>query len=269
MYNQKFIDIKLQKQNNLLWLSLNRAQARNAITLDMVDSLEKILPYADNDPEVRVIILTGEGESFCAGGDIKNMLEEKEMFAGQSNELRMRYRNGIQKIPELIHRLNTPLVAMVNGHAIGAGCDLVAMADIAIASDKSKFGETFNKLALVPGDGGTYFLQRKIGFSKAMEMYLTCDIYNSQDALNMGLVNFVCRPEELKQKTIELAEKIASHAPIATSMTKRAMIHGYESNLTSQLDLLAAFQGISQRTLDHKEALRATLEKKQPDFKNL
>ncbi len=269
MYGKNYPHLKVEKEGHLLWVSFNRAESRNAITIQMIESLEKVIPFADSDPEIRVIILSGEGRSFCAGGDIKNMLEKKEMFEGEANELRIRYRNGIQKIPEMFHRLNTPIIAMVNGHAIGAGCDIVSMCDLALASSDAKFGETFNQIGLIPGDGGTYFLQRKIGFSKAVEMYLTSQIYSADEAHQMGLVNFVTTGTELKQKTKELALKIAANAPIATSMTKRALIHGYESSLASQLDLLAAFQGITQRTQDHFSALTAMQEKKAPDFKNL
>jgi 2-(1,2-epoxy-1,2-dihydrophenyl)acetyl-CoA isomerase len=268
-YDESFDELITQKEGHLLWIHLNRPEAHNAITMEMIDSIEKVFRYADADPEVRVMILTGEGKSFCAGGDIKNMKEKKEMFEGESNELRLRYRNGIQRIPEIFHRLNTPIIAMVNGAAIGAGCDMVAMCDLAYASEKAKFGETFTKIGLIPGDGGTYYLQRKIGFSKAMEMYMTGDIYDAKQVNNIGLVNDIYSEKKLIEKTKEQALKVAAAAPMAQSMTKRALIHGYEANLTSQLDLLAAYQGITQRSHDHFEALEAIMDKKSPNFRNL
>ncbi len=267
-YQQKFTHLKVEQEGNLLWLSFNRPESKNAITMEMIDSIEKVLLHADRDQEIRVIILTGEGDSFSAGGDIKNMLAKQEMFEGEANELRLNYRFGIQRIPEAIHRLSTPLIAMVNGHAIGAGCDIVAMCDLAIASEKAKFAETFNKIGLVPGDGGTYFLVRKIGFAKASEMYLTGDIYDSKQANKIGLVNHVTQAKKLKSETRTLALKVAANAPMATAMTKRALIHGYHNDLATQLDLLAAYQAITQRSHDHELALKNIKGKKPTEFTN-
>jgi len=128
----------------------------NAITIPMIESLVSVLKFADFDRDIRVIVLTGSGKSFCAGGDIKAMEEKSGMFEGESNELRMRYMHGIQQIPKCIEEISTPIIAMVNGAAIGAGCDLSMMCDLRIGSSESKFGETFTKMGLVPGDGGTF-----------------------------------------------------------------------------------------------------------------
>ena len=141
------------------------------------------------------------------------------------------------------------------------------MCDLRIASDKSKFAETFSKLSLVPGDGGTFFLQRVIGYTKAMEMFLTGDLYRAHAAKEMGLVNYLVSHDELLDKAQELADKISKNGPVAMSMTKKALKMGRTQDLNSQLELLASFQGIAQRTNDHFEGLDAFNEKRDADFK--
>jgi enoyl-CoA hydratase/carnithine racemase len=266
-YQTEFEHLKVRKEDNLLWLTLNNPSMSNAITDEMIESLCQVLSYADADNEVRVIILTGEGKSFCAGGDIKAMKNKTGMFAGESFELRNRYSKGIQRIPRMIESLQKPIIAMVNGAAIGAGCDLVAMCDLKVASNRANFGETFTKLGLIPGDGGPFFLARTIGYSKAMEMYLTGKIYSAQEALTMGLVSSLFEADELEQGARELASMISANAPAAVQFTKTAMKRALKDELEAHLNLMSAYQGISQRTADHFEAIDAFLEKRTPEFK--
>jgi enoyl-CoA hydratase/carnithine racemase len=268
-YQQKFEQVELEvKNNNQLWVTLNNPDQMNAITTPMIDSLVMILKHADFDRDIRVIVLTGSGKAFCAGGDIKAMGEKSGMFAGESNELRMRYMHGIQQIPRCVEEISTPLIAMVQGAAIGAGCDLAMMCDLRVGSIHSKFSETFTRMGLVPGDGGTFFLQRVVGYSKAMQMFMTAEVFEGKKAYDFGLLNNFCDNQALlTDETLKLAEVIASHAPIAQSMTKKAMKTSYLHDLHTSLDMLATFQGITQRTSDHFEALRAFLEKRPPQFK--
>jgi 2-(1,2-epoxy-1,2-dihydrophenyl)acetyl-CoA isomerase len=267
-YNQIFEHIKLEVKNtHQLWVTLNNPEQMNAITIPMINSLVSVLKYADFDREIRVIVLTGAGKSFCAGGDIKAMEEKSGMFAGEGNELRMRYMHGIQQIPRCIEEISTPLVAMVNGAAIGAGCDLAMMCDLRVGSSASKFAETFTRMGLVPGDGGTFFLQRVIGYSKAMQMFLTAEMFDGKKAFDFGLLNNLFEDSLLESETLKLADTIASLAPIAQSMTKKAMKISYLHDLHTSLDTLATFQGLSQRTADHFEALSAFKEKRGPKFK--
>lgn len=252
--------------NHILKLTLDNPSQSNAITLPMIDSLTKVLKYADFDPEVRVIILTGMGKSFCAGGDIKAMKEKSGMFHGESNELRLRYMHGIQQIPRAMEELSTPVIAMINGPAIGAGLDLACMCDLRLASSEAKFGETFVKLGLVPGDGGTFFLQRIIGYAKAMELTLTGEVIDAHKALSLGLINQVVSVDDLEAATMKMAELISANAPVSVGMAKKAMKISYLHDLATSLDLLASFQGITQRTHDHFEALKAFEEKRKPLF---
>ncbi len=264
--NQSQVNVK--KDGHKLWVNLNRPESSNAFTVKMIDELLDIISTADIDEEIRCIILSGEGKHFCAGGDIKNMLDKKEMFAGEANELREKYKRGIQKIPKVFDEVSTPIIAMINGAAIGAGLDIACMSDIRIASTRAKFGETFTKIGLIPGDGGTYFLQRTIGFAKAMELTLTGEIIDSEEAKKIGLVSHLVEAEKLLEKTIEMSDKILANAPIAIQMAKRAIKHAYRSDLSSNLELLSAYQGITQRTSDHFSALVAAKEKTQAEYKH-
>ncbi|WP_374000327.1 enoyl-CoA hydratase-related protein [Bdellovibrio bacteriovorus] len=265
-YSQAFTHLSVSKKSYTLWVTLNNPEQSNAISLEMVDSLTRVLKFADFDPEVRVIVLKGEGASFCAGGDVKAMQNKTGMFAGESNELRMRYIHGIQQIPKCIEELSTPVIAMVNGPAIGAGCDLAMMCDLRIGTAKSKFGETFVKLGLVPGDGGTFFLQRVIGYSKAMQMSLTGDLVSGEEALKWGLLNYLVEEATLEAEAEKLATKLAANPPVAVQMTKKAMKMAYLNDLSTILDISAAYQGITQRTEDHFRALEAMREKKSADY---
>jgi 2-(1,2-epoxy-1,2-dihydrophenyl)acetyl-CoA isomerase len=266
-YASSFPHLKVLLDGHVLWLTLNNPDQMNAISLEMVDSLTKALKYADFDTSVRVIVIRGEGKGFCAGGDIKAMAGKSGMFAGESNELRMRYMHGIQQIPKTIEDLSKPVIAMVNGAAIGAGCDLAMMCDLRVGSERSRFAETFARLNLVPGDGGTFFLQRVIGYSKAMQMFMTGEMIEGKKAQEWGLLNYFVDDAMIEEETTKVAEQIAALGPVAIQMTKKAMKISYLGDLATSLDVLAGFQGITQRTHDHFEALKAFEEKRPANFK--
>lgn len=267
-YSQNFKHLEvIVKNNHELWITLNNPEQMNAITLEMVESLTSVLYHADFDSQIRVAIITGAGKAFCAGGDIKAMENKSGMFAGESNELRMRYEHGIQKIPECIEKISLPVIAMVNGAAIGAGCDLAMMCDLRVGNGQSKFAETFSKLGLVPGDGGTFFLQRVVGFSKAMDMFLTAKMISGRAAFDFGLLNYISdNDDQLMEMTASIAHQISSNAPMALKMTKMAMKASYLNDLRTSLNMLSSFQGITQRSHDHFEALSAFKEKRAPQF---
>lgn len=253
-----------RKEDHVLLIELNRPEASNAFDEKMIAEFVDCLQEMDEDNSVRCAVVTGKGKSFCAGGDVKKMQGKEGMFSGGPNELRERYKRGIQKIPLAFEKLSTPVIALVNGPAIGAGLDMACMCDIRIAHPRAKFGETFAKLGLVPGDGGTYFLQRIVGFGKAMEMTLTAGIYSAHEAKEMGLVNYV--GEDCEQRALAMAQAIAANAPIATQMAKRSIEAAYRSDLKTVLDLMAAYQGIAQRTQDHFSGLEGLVNKSQARF---
>jgi enoyl-CoA hydratase/carnithine racemase len=258
--------LKAEKKQNVLWLSLNNPATSNSITYEMIDSLVTTLRKAENDPSARVVVMTGEGKNFCSGGDLNNMKTRSEMFSGEGNELRQRYEQGIQQLSKAVESFSKPLIAMINGAAAGAGCDLACMCDLRIGTDKSKFLESFVKIGLVPGDGGSFFLQRIVGFAKAMELTLTGREVRADEALKIGLLNKIVSPEQLAAETEQVALQIASLPAAAVQMSKKAVKVSYQNDLNVSLELLAAYQGISQRTHDHFEALKAISENRKPNF---
>jgi 2-(1,2-epoxy-1,2-dihydrophenyl)acetyl-CoA isomerase len=259
-------DLDLIQKDEVLYIYLNRPEFMNAFSDEMINSLVDALERAEQDESIRLSVISGRGKAFCAGGDLKAMEDKSGMFAGDSVELKKRYQEGIQRIPLTIEACQKPILAMVNGAAIGAGLDLACMCDLRIGSTFSKYGETFAKLALVPGDGGSYFLQRIVGFAKAMEMTITGKIYNSDEALSMGLINTLAGPNELENQVNEFIKAILLTAPQAGRMAKEALKRAYHEEVPEMLDMLSTFQGQTQRTEDHFEAIKAFREKRKPQW---
>ena len=252
--------------NHILKITLNRPDTSNAINYEMINSLVSTLNEAEKDFDVRAIILSGNGKNFCSGGDLKNMLAQSDMFAGDSDELRRRYETGIQLISRSMENLSKPIIAAVNGSAFGAGCDLACMCDFRYGTSQTKFSENFVKVGLVPGDGGTFFLQRIVGYARAVELTLTGRSVPAEEALALGLLNKICDEDKLDAEAFALAQHLAQLPSAALQLSKKALKHSYLHDLQSSLDLLAGYQGIAQRTNDHFEALSAIKENRKPDF---
>jgi enoyl-CoA hydratase/carnithine racemase len=233
----------------------------------MIDSLIAALDAAEADPEIRVIILTGAGKAFHAGGDLKQMREGAGMFAGGPVALRRQYVDGIQRVPRRLAQLDKPIIAAINGAAIGAGLDLACMCDLRVLARGASLGSTFVKVGLVPGDGGAYFLARTVGFPRALELVLTGRLVEADEALAIGLVHRVVEPNELLPTARALALSIAANAPLAVRMTKRAAYRSWDLDVDTALELAATFQGMVQNTADHREAVQAILEKRSPSFR--
>ena len=184
--------LKIARDGAVVVASLNRPETRNAISeTEHSEEIARFCADMTRDRSVRAIVLTGEGSAFCAGGNVKDMANKGGMFAGSPYEIRNRYRTGIQMIPAALYEIEVPVVAAVNGPAIGAGLDLACMADIRIGSESAIFGETFVKLGIIPGDGGAWLLPRVIGMARATQMTLTGEIIDAQKALEFGLVSEV------------------------------------------------------------------------------
>jgi 2-(1,2-epoxy-1,2-dihydrophenyl)acetyl-CoA isomerase len=210
--------------------------------------------------------LTGEGDCFCSGGNLKDMREKKGMFGGTVGEIAAQYQAGIQRIPRSLYRLDLPLIAAVNGPAIGAGCDLACMCDIRIASERAVFAESFLKIGIIPGDGGTWFLPQVVGFSRAAEMLFTGDSLDAGAARSIGLVSKVVASEDLMKEAMELAKRIAANPPQVLRWTKRLLREAQHARLDSVLELSATYQALAHHTADHGEALAAVFEKRVPRF---
>jgi enoyl-CoA hydratase/carnithine racemase len=188
------------------------------------------------------------------------MQQRKAMFGGDPARIRENYRNGIQRIPLALQHLDVPIIAAVNGAAIGAGCDLACMCDIRIASEKARFGETFVSLGLIPGDGGAYFLPRVVGFAKALELALTARVIDAREALGIGLVNEVTAPDRLLDRCREIAAEIARHPARTLRLAKRLFYLAQGKSLEETLELSASFQALCHHSAEHAAALEAFLE---------
>lgn len=253
--------------NGIITLTLNDPETRNAISdLPMIEALLEALTAANADPEGRVIILTGTGKAFSSGGNIKKMGKDLGLAATLPARTRSNYRQGIQRLPLAFEALDIPVIAAVNGPAIGAGCDLTLMCDLRIAGESALFAESFVKLGIVPGDGGAWLLPRVVGFSKACEMALTGDPVDAQEARAIGLVSKVVPDADLLDAAHALALRIAANPTHAVRMTKRLLRESTTQRLDQFLELSAAFQALAHATEDHDEALAAMLDKRKPSF---
>lgn len=256
-----------EQDQSLVTLTLNRHETRNAISSDeMIDAIETACRRINQDAAVRCVILTAAGTAFSSGGNVKDMRDRTGMFSGSPSDIRNGYRRGIQRIPLAVARLEVPVIAAVNGPAVGAGCDLAMMCDMRIASEKAMFAESFVKAGLIPGDGGAWFLPRVAGLARANEMAFTGDPVGADQALAWGLVSEVVPPDELLPAARRLAARVAVNPPGALRMTKHLIREGQAASLESLLEMSAALQALAHNTRDHAEAVNAILEKRRPDF---
>ena len=247
--------VRFEVEGNLATITLDRPEARNAYSDAMCTQLVAALDAAAHDQHVRCVIMTGSGQAFHAGGDIKAMKARSGMFAGDASELRQRYLDGIQAVPRRIAEFRKPLFAAINGAAIGAGLDLACMCDIRIAASSATMGSTFAAVGLVPGDGGAFFLSRTVGFPRALEMMMNARVLNSDEALRIGLVHEVTTDDALLATTRERASKMAQLPATAVQLTKRLAYQSLDGGMHRALELAATYQGIAQNHPDHLQAL--------------
>lgn len=251
----------------IVLLTLNQLETRNAISGNaMIEALLAALETANADPAVRVIVLTGAGTAFSSGGNLKKMSGDQGIASTSPVATRHAYRTGIQQLPLAFERLDVPVIAAVNGPAIGAGCDLTCMCDLRVAARSAVFAESFVTLGLIPGDGGAWLLPRVVGFAKASEMALTGARIDAQEALACGLVSKVVDDDALIETALGLARQIAANAPVAVRMTRRLLREAQHARLESVLELSAALQAVAHTTGDHKEAIKGFIEKRPAKF---
>lgn len=259
----KLSESLLEVEGRVAVLTFQRDDVRNALTgTALVDDLLQAVKWADGEKGVSALIITGDGAAFSSGGNVKEMQERSGTFAGSAIEIQEQYRRGIQQIPLALHRAEIPLIAAVNGPAIGAGFDLACMCDLRIASSRALLGETFVNLGIIPGDGGAWFLQRLVGYQRAAELTLTGRLVKAEEALQLGLFLEVVAPENLMTQARELAGRIAAKPPQAVRLTKRLMKLAQRSELPDFLETCASFQALAHHTADHQEAVSAFLEKR-------
>jgi enoyl-CoA hydratase/carnithine racemase len=242
-------------------ITLNRPQARNAYSAELIGGLVGSLAAAERDDDVRAVIITGAGPAFCAGGDLKAMQEKTGMFEGDPAELRDNYRLGIQSITRRFDSFEKPVVAAINGPAIGAGLGLASMCDIRVAAEDARFGASFTRVGLIPGDGSGYLLARAIGFSRALELVLTSRIFDAEEAHWIGFVHHVVEPDQVVPEAQDIATRLAHLPQQALRLTKVSMYRSWSGDTETAMQLAAAFQSLAQNTDEHLEAVEAMLER--------
>lgn len=236
--------------------TINMPQVGNAITgKDFIAAFEAAVDSANADHAIRAVILTGQGKIFSAGGNVKEMADRDGIFALDAIDQRHAYVDGIQRIPRALARLEVPLIAAVNGPAIGAGCDLAMMCDIRIASERASFAESFVQLGLIPGDGGTWFLPRAVGYERAAEMTFTGDRIDATTALGWGLVSRVVPHDELLPQAQALADRIVKNPAHGLRMAKRLLQESRAGSLESTLGMAAAMQPLAHHDPEHQQRI--------------
>lgn len=245
-------------------LTLNDPARRNPVSdAAMVEAILSALQRAALDPDLRVLVITGAGSAFSSGGDLHAMQAKDGMFAGEPHQVARAYTDSVQRIPLTMEQLSIPVIAAVNGPAMGAGCDIALMCDLRIASSTAVFGEVFVKLGLVSGDGGGWFLTRLLGYQRAAEISLRGRPIRAQEALDLGLVLEVVDEGALMAHAMELARDLAQQPVAAVRMTKQLLKMAARSELKDYLATCAAMQAVAHDSADHLAALEAMINAKQ------
>jgi enoyl-CoA hydratase/carnithine racemase len=250
----------LEISDGIATIKLNNPKKLNAFTDKMLVLLSNIVNECENNKNVKVIVLTGTGKAFSAGGDISSMGEDAD---NRPHITRQYISEIIQAFPKLMAVCKKPTIASINGVAAGGGLDLALACDIRVAGESARMAETYCKIGLLPGGGGAWFLPRIVGKSMAMEMLLSGKFIDATEANRIGLVNHVWTDTELMQKTRSLALSIAKNPPLSVTLIKQAVNDGIGAELTTSLDLIASHISLAKAGPDHIEAISAFKEKRE------
>jgi len=254
-----FENVLVDKRGRIAIVTINRPDKLNALNNATRTEILAAFDELERDDEIRVVIITGAGEkAFVAGADINE-------FAGKT-ALQMRSTMKGRRAFDAMEDFPKPVIAMINGFALGGGCELALSCDMRVASTRAKFGQPEIKLGIIPGGGGTQRLTRLIGEGKSMELCLTGDMISAEEALQLGLVNHVYPPEELEAKTMELAGRIAEMSPVAVSMVKKSVKNAARLNLQAGVEAEVDLFAMCFSSEDKEEGVRAFLEKRKPNF---
>jgi enoyl-CoA hydratase/carnithine racemase len=255
-------DLEYEVTDQVATIRLNRPEQRNAFTLPMVDEWADRLAEAQGDPRVHVIVVTGAGEGFCAGIDL-SWLEDTEQSPLQR---KLTLADHIHRVPLTLEAVDKPVIAAINGAAVGAGLDMALMCDLRLVSTTARMAMSYVKVGLVPGDGGCWLLPRLVGMARALELLWTGDMITAQRAEQLGMVNSVHEPGDLLNATYALAARLAAGPQIALRMIKRTAYQSQRTDFRTSLDLISSHMGIVRSTADSLEAYRAFAEKRPPVF---
>ena len=251
-------DLEYTVADGIGTILLNRPHRKNAFTIEMIDQWARILVEARTDPDVRVIVLTGAGDAFCSGVDLSSMDGERPSPLQRKEQLT----DHIHRVPYALEDLDKPVIAAINGAAVGAGMDMALMCDMRIIARSARLSEGYIRVGLVPGDGGCYYLPRLVGQAKALELLLTGDFIGADEAARIGIANHVVDDDDLIAATTRLARKLADAPPVAVRTIKRAVYQSARADLRTALDLISSHMSVVTSTQDSAEALAAFREKR-------
>jgi enoyl-CoA hydratase/carnithine racemase len=261
-------DALLRRDGRVATLTLNRDDVRNELTgTRLVDDICRTVDWVNTDLDISVLILTGAGRAFSAGGNVKDIRDRRGIFDGNPARISDNYRRTIQRMTLALHGVEVPVIAAVNGPGVGAGFDLACMCDIRLGTPAARFGETFVNLGLIPGDGGAWFLQRLVGYQRAAELTFSGRIIDAQEALQLGLLLEIVAPEALLARATELASDYAAKPPQALRMSKRLLKAAQRLELGDLLDLSASYQASCHHTQDHRRAMDAMLDQTGAEYR--
>lgn len=266
-------DLLFEVQQNIATITLNRPDAYNAFSEEMITEWIKALETVRDSDTIRAVIVKGNGKSFCAGGDIKAMQQGEGFFKSEEDisSTGLARKNSlwkkIQRVPLLLEEIDKPVIAQVHGFAMGAGLDMALMCDIRIAAKSTKISESYINVAIVPGDGGAYYLPKLIGIDQALDMFWTAKVLTADEAKEKGVVTYVVDDEQLDAFTLDYAKQLASRPKTTVQFIKRAVYQSQKMDLRSALDYISSQMAIVTELEDFKEGVDAVVEKRKPVFK--
>ena len=252
----------LDKQDGVATITLNRPEKLNALNKDMYSDLGKVFDELEADPTFKVLVITGAGRAFCAGGDISQLSAVGSSVEAAQERLRMSH-----GVASRLKAIRQPIIMAINGDAIGGGCTLALNGDLRIASDNSRFGLSFIKVGLIPDMGGIYNLPRLVGIGKALELAFLGEIFDAREAERVGIINRVVAAEELDGVVKDWATRLSKLSSLTLSLIKSAMYKGLNMDFASELENEINVQTLCINSHGGKEGLSAFLEKRKPNFK--
>lgn len=256
-------DLEITTTDRVMVARLNRPEKKNALSEEMLETLRAALHSANDDPEIGCFVITGNGDAFCSGGDLGRRSQEGDPTP---LERKQRLQQVTHKVALAVEQFEKPLVAAVNGAAVGAGMDLALSCDFRVAGASARFSEGYIRVGLIPGNGGCWFMPRLVGTARALELLWTGDFVGAEEAREFGLVNHVYPDAELMDKTTALARRLAEAPPLQVRDIKKLVYEGLRTDLRTSLNSVSAHMAVVQSTADYKEAIAAFKEKRTPKF---
>lgn len=253
--------LKLENNENILTLTINREKSLNALNSEVINELDKCFTEIELSTDIEVVVITGAGKAFVAGADISEM---STLNPAEASEFAKRGMDVFLKL----EKLKIPVIAAINGFALGGGCELALSCDIRVASTKALIGQPEVGLGITPGFGGTQRLARTVGLAKAKELIFTAEPIKAEKAYEIGLVSHVVEPENLMEQAYEIARKITKNSKTAIRNCKESMNTGMQVDIDTAMNIEKSLFGLCFATNDQKEGMNAFLEKRKPQFQN-